>query len=179
MNKKYVVDLQEEERATLQRITRSGKHSARKIRWAQALLKADDGELHLGNTTLVALDHYDDVRLVRAFERLRSRDQGVRLSRWDAATASDAETLERAGILGAKDVRGGPDRLFSVQGLMAAQNGALWQLYTRQRESEETTDRLIASLRMELAALQAETFQLTMSLRHLLRMTTPVRFDGP
>lgn len=43
MNKKYVVDLQEEERATLQRITRSGKHSARKIRWAQALLKADDG----------------------------------------------------------------------------------------------------------------------------------------
>jgi transposase len=43
MNKKYVIDLQEEERAALQRITRSGKHSARKIRWAHALLKADDG----------------------------------------------------------------------------------------------------------------------------------------
>jgi len=43
MNKKYIVDLQEEERATLQRIIRSGKHSARKIRWAHALLKVDAG----------------------------------------------------------------------------------------------------------------------------------------
>jgi len=41
MNKKYIVDLDEEERQTLKRITRSGKHSARKIRWAHALLKAD------------------------------------------------------------------------------------------------------------------------------------------
>ena len=43
MNKKYIVDLQEEERRTLQRIIRSGKHAARKIRWAHALLKADAG----------------------------------------------------------------------------------------------------------------------------------------
>jgi len=43
MNKKYIVDLQEEERRVLQRIIRSGKHSARKIRWAHALLKADTG----------------------------------------------------------------------------------------------------------------------------------------
>ena len=43
MNKKYVVDLQEEERQDLNRIIRSGKHSARKIRWAHVLLKADDG----------------------------------------------------------------------------------------------------------------------------------------
>ena len=43
MNKKYVVDLREEERQDLKRIIRSGKHSARKIRWAHALLKADVG----------------------------------------------------------------------------------------------------------------------------------------
>jgi transposase len=43
MNKKYIVDLQEEERQNLNRIIRSGKHSARKIRWAHVLLKADDG----------------------------------------------------------------------------------------------------------------------------------------
>ena len=43
MNKKYIVDLQEEERQNLNRIIRSGKHSARKICWAHALLKADDG----------------------------------------------------------------------------------------------------------------------------------------
>ena len=43
MNKKYVVDLTEEERNRLQRLIRSGKHSARRIRWAYALLKADAG----------------------------------------------------------------------------------------------------------------------------------------
>ncbi len=43
MNKKYIVDLQDEERQDLNRIIRSGKHSARKIRWAHALLKADAG----------------------------------------------------------------------------------------------------------------------------------------
>jgi transposase len=43
MNKKYIVDLQQEERQDLNRIIHSGKHSARKIRWAHALLKADNG----------------------------------------------------------------------------------------------------------------------------------------
>ncbi len=43
MNKKYLVDLEEEERRALKQTTRSGKHSARKIRWAHALLKADAG----------------------------------------------------------------------------------------------------------------------------------------
>jgi len=43
MNKKYVVDLSEEECSTLKRIVGSGRHSARKIRWAHALLKADEG----------------------------------------------------------------------------------------------------------------------------------------
>ena len=43
MYKKYVVELREGEQKMLQRIIRSGKHTARKIRWAHALLKADDG----------------------------------------------------------------------------------------------------------------------------------------
>jgi len=43
MNKKYVVDLSEDERKELQRLARSGRHAARRIRWAHALLKADAG----------------------------------------------------------------------------------------------------------------------------------------
>lgn len=43
MNKKYVVDLAEQERDKLQQLVRSGKHSARRIRYGQALLKADAG----------------------------------------------------------------------------------------------------------------------------------------
>ena len=43
MNKKYIVDLTPEERNGLRQLVRSGKHSARRIRRAQALLKADAG----------------------------------------------------------------------------------------------------------------------------------------
>jgi len=43
MNKKYIVDLTEEERKKLKRLVGSGKHAARRIRWAHALLKADAG----------------------------------------------------------------------------------------------------------------------------------------
>jgi transposase len=43
MNKKYVVDLSEEERSALEQLVRCGKHSARKIRWAHVLLKSDAG----------------------------------------------------------------------------------------------------------------------------------------
>jgi transposase len=41
MNKKYIVDLKDDERKLLQNIIRSGKHAARKIRCAHALLKAN------------------------------------------------------------------------------------------------------------------------------------------
>jgi len=43
MNKKYIVDLSEQERSRLRQLVRFGKHSARRIRWAHALLKADAG----------------------------------------------------------------------------------------------------------------------------------------
>jgi len=41
--KKYVVDLSEQERKQFERLVRSGKGSARRIRYAQALLKANAG----------------------------------------------------------------------------------------------------------------------------------------
>ena len=43
MNKKYVVDLTEQEREELHRIISTGKNSAQRIRWAHVLLKADAG----------------------------------------------------------------------------------------------------------------------------------------
>jgi transposase len=43
MNKRYVVGLTEEERDELKEMVSTGKHSARRIRWAHVLLKADAG----------------------------------------------------------------------------------------------------------------------------------------
>jgi transposase len=43
MGKKYIVDLTDEERRLLNKLVKHGKDSARRIRWAHALLKAADG----------------------------------------------------------------------------------------------------------------------------------------
>lgn len=43
MNKKYIVDLTEQQRSRLRELFRCGRHSARRIRYGQALLKADAG----------------------------------------------------------------------------------------------------------------------------------------
>lgn len=43
MNKKYIVDLTDEERNRLRELVRSGKHSARRIRYGRVLLKAHAG----------------------------------------------------------------------------------------------------------------------------------------
>lgn len=43
MNKKYVVDLTEDECNALKAVVESGRQGARKIRWAHALLKANAG----------------------------------------------------------------------------------------------------------------------------------------
>ena len=43
MAKKYIVDLTADERNELEEIISGGKHSARKIRRARSLLKADEG----------------------------------------------------------------------------------------------------------------------------------------
>lgn len=44
MNKRYVVKLEESEREQLLEIVKKGKHSSRKVRRAQALLLADEGQ---------------------------------------------------------------------------------------------------------------------------------------
>ena len=64
VSKKYVVDLAEEERKALERLVRSGKDSARRIRYAQALLKADAG--------------WTDQRISEAFEMSINTAQRLR-----------------------------------------------------------------------------------------------------
>ena len=64
MNKKYIVDLTDEERKELGRLIRSGKDSARRIRYAQALLKGDVG--------------WTDQRISEAFEMSINTAQRLR-----------------------------------------------------------------------------------------------------
>ena len=57
-------------------------------RQTRMLLKADDGELHLGNTTLVALQDHDDDALVTDFETFRTTRQSL-----PALAAADADGM--------------------------------------------------------------------------------------
>ena len=74
MNKKYIVDLQKEERRKLQRIIHSGKHSARKIRWAHALLKADNG---WKDEKIAEVIHEDFLYYPKIEEQLAGEPRGI------------------------------------------------------------------------------------------------------
>jgi hypothetical protein len=97
------------------------------------LLKADDGELHLGNTTLVAMDDEDDVQLIRAMQRESSLG-GVLSSQYDNPFYSYSKLLE-LGLAGEKDEKG--VFLFPLQSRLHAHEGAMWQTYIKVRELEE------------------------------------------
>ena len=109
-----------------------------------------DGQLHLTDTTLVALtDTYDDVGLVRAFERgLAEHGAGGFIeSRWDAFVKQNEDDLVRLGILGAPRSEGG---LWNISRHTRLLNGAVWQLYCHNRDLEER----VMLMQGQLLALQ-------------------------
>lgn len=113
------------------------------------LLKADDGELHLGNTTLVALDSEDDVQLVRAMQK-ESASGGIHLTEYDNPFY-DYRKLREVGLAGERDASG--FFLFPLQPRLHAHEGAIWQLYTRLEEQAKVVAeqaREIASLKQKL-----------------------------
>jgi hypothetical protein len=115
-------------------------------RKTRLLLKADDGELHLGNTTLVALDAEDDVQLVRAMQRVGSDGNGLIESRYDNPFY-DYNYLKEKNLAGEMDADG--FFLFPLQARMHAHEGAMWQTYVRVRELEEKlaiTERKLAAI---------------------------------
>ena len=106
--------------------------------WATCMiLKADDGELHLGNTTLVALDDEDDVFLVRAMQYEASKGEGMVVEPWENEFGTPAwsyDALRRVGVLGERDEKG--ECLFRVQPRFAMNEGAIWQTHKRVRSLE-------------------------------------------
>ena len=111
------------------------------------ILKADDGELHLGNTTLVALDDEDDAQIVRAMQ-LSSASEGIIPSRHDNPMYSYSWLLEHK-LAGEKDAEG--SFLFPLQSRLHVHEGAIWQSYIRQQELAEK----VALVEQKLIALGA------------------------
>ncbi|MCP5018921.1 MAG: hypothetical protein GY938_27135 [Ketobacter sp.] len=86
------------------------------------MLLKGDGDMHITNTTLTALDDYDDVALLRTFDR-ETTVRGVIDSQWDRFIEYNRETLESAGII--------KGDFISLQAMQRLTSGAVWQLHTR------------------------------------------------
>lgn len=100
-----------------------GEIDASGNRLTRMLLKVDTGALHLGNTTLVALDDEDDVGLVRAMQRAGASG-GIIESPYDNPFES-YERLREVGLAGEMDEEG--FFLFPLQSRLHAHEGAIWQ----------------------------------------------------
>lgn len=111
------------------------------------LLKADDGELHLGNTTLVALDGEDDVMAVRGLQMVRTEGKGIAPTEYDRPAYS-YDKLRELGIVGEKDRNG--EFLIRVQPYLNLHDGALWQLYVKLQEQAK----LIADQAKEISEMK-------------------------
>lgn len=105
-----------------------GEIDSSATRNTRLLLKADDGELHLGNATPAALDDYDDVSLVRSLQMDSSGGVGIRPSLYDPTNPlQNQEILRDLGIVGEKDKHG--FSLFALQPRLALHEGAIWQVF--------------------------------------------------
>jgi hypothetical protein len=105
-----------------------GEITSAGARATRFLLKADDGELHLGNSTLVALDAEDDIMAVRSLQRLSSEGRGILDSLYDPSNPfNDYAKLRAMGMVGERDDDG--FSLFPLQPRLALHEGAMWQLF--------------------------------------------------
>jgi len=113
----------------------------------------EDGQLHLTNTTLVALsDTIDDVSMVRAFETQRhlAGAEGYVQSKWDEFVTYNEDDLVKMKVLGDTVANGG---MWNISRHTMLLNGAVWQNHTEIADLREETNSKINSL--QLALLEA------------------------
>ena len=113
----------------------------------------EDGQLHLTNTTLVALsDEIDDVSMVRAFETQRhlAGAEGYVQSKWDEFVTYNEDDLVKMKVLGDTVANGG---MWNISRHTMLLNGAVWQNHTEIADLREETNSKINSL--QLALLEA------------------------
>jgi len=107
-----------------------GEIDAAGSRITRFLIKADDGEVHLGVTTLVdiAADAEDDILALRAMRR-ESAAGGFVNSDWETHNPYHSYSkLQEMGLVGERDKDG--VFLFPLQKRIAFHEDAMWQMFT-------------------------------------------------
>jgi hypothetical protein len=102
-----------------------------------------DGTLHATNVTSgsgdldgVALDDWDDVGLVRTFQRQRLNDIGVAMSKWDNFVTANRDDLRAVGVLSSEF------DFYNMQRMNDLLGGAIWQIHQRLAQVEEDNGQL-------------------------------------
>ena len=97
-----------------------------------------DGTLHATNVTSgsgdldgVGLDAYDDVGLVRAFQRQRVQDMGIAIGKWDEYIQGNRDDLIKLGVLSSDG------HFVILQRMNDLLGGAIWQTHQRLMELHE------------------------------------------
>ena len=114
----------------------------------RTILKGN-GDLHITNTTLTALDDEDDIGLVRAFQKASSKGVGLVMSKWDEVMKENEEDLRRVGVLSSQS------DFVIQQNFNSLIGGSVWQLYTKLQETKELYEDKIAALEQRLLRLEA------------------------
>ena len=113
------------------------------------------GVMHITNTTLVALDGYEDAALLRAGELLNT--EGIIRTSWDDEIPYDIENLKATGLLSSEG------DFWNLQLLNSAQNNAIWQnsvAVKEQAQDLQETRAIIQEQAQELLELKQEMFLL-------------------
>jgi hypothetical protein len=106
------------------------------------LLKGN-GDLHITNTTLTALDGEDDIALVRAYQKESSSGIGIAMSKWDEGLKANRADLIRTGVWSSEGDFTVQQRMNDLLG------GAIWQMNTKHMSLAEE----VKSLKAEIKAL--------------------------
>ena len=118
------------------------------VRATRMLIKGDDGELHVSNTTLVAFDDEDDIMRTRELQTVMTAERGIIRTSYDLPVYNH-ETLHQLGLIGKKDEAG--QFLIRIQPILGLLMGSVWQLYNIIRDTEKR----LAATEQKLAALPA------------------------
>jgi hypothetical protein len=111
------------------------------------MLLKGNGDLHITNTTLIALDGEDDIGLVRAFQRSASDGLGMAMTEWDKHVTANEEDLRRVGVLSSTSDFVIQQRMNSLLG------GSVWQLHVAQKEMQKVYEAEIAELKGQMNLL--------------------------
>ena len=124
--------------------------------WNQAarFVVDEDGEIY-SDGSHSSYDEYDDAQMLRAMDHSLDAP-GLLMGKFDDMLEYNEASLIEAGLLGGPR-KGQPETergLINYTGMVRLQSGAIWQLYTQQREMREVLENQVKELRDEILALR-------------------------